>query len=284
MPRNRSPNRDKAFQLWKKSNGERQLKDIAAELGIKDSQVRKWKSQDKWEDNAAADTLPKQETKSNVTKKKHREKEKVILKELEEAELTEMQRLFCLYYIKDFNATNAATKAGYSKGSAHVEGSRLLRNPKVAAEIRRLKGTLHQEIFIDAMDVLNQYIKIAFANIDNYVDFGSIDLFQLDGNGYICYGPDGKPLTKSESYITVKNSDEVDGSLISEIKQGRNGIAIKLHDKMKALEKLAQYFDLLPDNFKRQIEEERNKMAQQKIELEKERLEHTKEMDKSKVW
>ena len=32
MPRARSPNRDKAFQLWIDSQGQRELKDIAAEL------------------------------------------------------------------------------------------------------------------------------------------------------------------------------------------------------------------------------------------------------------
>ncbi|MED1407824.1 terminase, partial [Bacillus mycoides] len=46
---------------------------------------------------------------------------------------------------------------------------------------------------------------------------------------------------------------------------------VKLADKMKALDKLAQYFDLVPDNFKRQIEEERHKMQMevQKVQVDK---------------
>ncbi|KWW56485.1 small subunit of terminase [Enterococcus faecium] len=43
--------------MWLESNGEKQLKEIASELNVSDSQVRKWKSQDKWS----------AELKSNVT-------------------------------------------------------------------------------------------------------------------------------------------------------------------------------------------------------------------------
>ncbi|TKN14882.1 small subunit of terminase [Enterococcus sp. VV15] len=48
MARKRDPRRDEAKRIWMESNGEKQLKDIADELNISDSQVRKWKSIDKW--------------------------------------------------------------------------------------------------------------------------------------------------------------------------------------------------------------------------------------------
>ncbi|HFD6483866.1 TPA: phage terminase small subunit [Enterococcus hirae] len=48
MARKRDPRRDKAKRIWLESNGEKQLKDIASELNVSDSQVRKWKSIDKW--------------------------------------------------------------------------------------------------------------------------------------------------------------------------------------------------------------------------------------------
>lgn len=67
MPRQRSPNRDKAKIMYLESNGSLKLKDIADKLEIKDSQVRKWKSQDKWDEELKG-ALPK--TKSNVTKRK----------------------------------------------------------------------------------------------------------------------------------------------------------------------------------------------------------------------
>lgn len=51
MGRARNPDRDKAMQMWRKSNGTLLLKDIASELGVSSSTVRKWKSQDSWEDD-----------------------------------------------------------------------------------------------------------------------------------------------------------------------------------------------------------------------------------------
>ncbi|PAB61330.1 phage terminase small subunit [Anaeromicrobium sediminis] len=71
MARARSPNRDKAKIMYLESNGEKKLKDIAEELGLKDSQIRKWKSQDKW-DQELKGALPK--TKGNVTNEKKRKK------------------------------------------------------------------------------------------------------------------------------------------------------------------------------------------------------------------
>lgn len=66
MARARSPNRDKAFELWKNSNGKMLLKDIAEQLGVSDSQVRKWKNQDQWDHKLKGNVTKKI---SNVTKK-----------------------------------------------------------------------------------------------------------------------------------------------------------------------------------------------------------------------
>ena len=49
MPRARSPNRELAYQLWAESGGKRELKDIAAQIGVAPQRVRKWKSVDEWE-------------------------------------------------------------------------------------------------------------------------------------------------------------------------------------------------------------------------------------------
>lgn len=48
MARKRDPRRDEAKRIWLDSNGEKQLKEIASELNVSDSQIRKWKSIDKW--------------------------------------------------------------------------------------------------------------------------------------------------------------------------------------------------------------------------------------------
>lgn len=68
MPRARSPNRDKAFQLWIESQGRKSLQDIAAELGVKPEQVRSWKHADQWDAQTKKVTLPN--GKGHVVKRK----------------------------------------------------------------------------------------------------------------------------------------------------------------------------------------------------------------------
>lgn len=67
MARKRDPRRDQAKSIWIDSNGEKLLKDIAADLGVSDSQIRKWKSIDKWSDELKSNVT---NGKSNVTKSK----------------------------------------------------------------------------------------------------------------------------------------------------------------------------------------------------------------------
>src|SRR5690606_4365172 len=100
----------------------------------------------------------------NKTQKKNKAttKEPVI----ENDDLTDKQRLFCIYYIKYFNATKAYQKAYECEyTTAMVNGSRLLRNAKISDEIDRLKAEQANELKIDVRDVLQKYIDIAFADI-----------------------------------------------------------------------------------------------------------------------
>ena len=169
--------------------------------------------------------------------------------------------------MKYFNGTQAALKAGYSKDGAQVQASRLLRRERVSSYIKELKGELVENVFVEAMDVLKEYIKIAFADITNYLNFGQREITIQDD--------DGNEVTRLVNFVDLYEADMVDGSIITEVKQGRDGISVKLADKMKALDKLSQYFDLVPDNFKKQIEEERHKMQMevQKVHVEKMRAE-----------
>ncbi|RJG26695.1 phage terminase small subunit [Paenibacillus thiaminolyticus] len=68
MARERSPGRDKAKQMWLENGGTMKLKDIAAALGIGETQVRKWKSQDRWADNLKGNVT--NESNSNVTNRR----------------------------------------------------------------------------------------------------------------------------------------------------------------------------------------------------------------------
>ena len=54
--------------------------------------------------------------------------------------LTARRERFCQEYVIDQNASAAARRAGYSEGSAHVAGCRLLKDDNVAARIAALQA------------------------------------------------------------------------------------------------------------------------------------------------
>lgn len=52
--------------------------------------------------------------------------------------LNPQQIKFCLEYVKDYNGTQAAIRAGYEEKSAHVQASRMLKKDKVKKFIESL--------------------------------------------------------------------------------------------------------------------------------------------------
>lgn len=275
MPRERSPNRDKAFEIYKEHNGNIENREIAKILGENEKVIAVWKQRDKWNEklnvvqqiNESCTTKIKRKKRNKNSKKEESVIQEII--DIDIPELTEKQKLFCLYYIKNFNATMAAIKAGYSKESAHVEGSRLLKNDKVRNYIKLLKGKMTEDLFIDAMDVLNRYIKIAFADMTDFVEFGQeqVPVMGMFGPVMVDNPETGQQeiLMQTVNKIKFKSAAEVDGGLICEISEGKNGTKIKLEDRQKALDKLAEYFDLFPDKFRRRIAEEKLKLDKLKV-------------------
>ena len=64
--------------------------------------------------------------------------------------LTAKQQQFCREYLIDMNAAAAARRAGYSERTSEQQGSRLLRNVEVEAEIRRLVDERAKRVELDA--------------------------------------------------------------------------------------------------------------------------------------
>lgn len=254
MPRQRSPNRDKAYQFWRESDGAMLLKDIAAQLGVSESQIRKWKNQDKWEQLGMV-TLPN--TKSNVTKPQTHiaaEEKSLVESVMTNEALTEKQRLFCLYYVKCFNATKAYQKAyACSYETAASVSYRLLENDGVRAEIKRLKQNRMNQVLLEPEDIFQKYLDIAFADITDFVQFG-----QEEVQVTTMFGPakdeDGNPITKWVNTVKFNSSSQVDGTIITEVKQGKDGASIKLADRMKALDWLANHMDLATEEQRARID------------------------------
>ena len=248
MSRQRSPSRDEAKRMYLASKGKMLLKDIAKAVGKQDTQIRRWKSLDHWDEELKGNvTIPK----DNVTKQNNGiekpPKTELLPEEIEtlnNEELTEKQRLFCLYYVRWFNATKAYQKA-YSCDyfTAAANGPRLLGNARIKEEIQRIKDAKIKQTMYSTEDYFQKMIDIAYSDVTDYLSFGQEEAQDKNGNTFMM------------NVINLKESCDVDGTLIQEVKQGKDGIAVKLVSKEFALKWLDKHYSEATDLQKAQIEQ-----------------------------
>lgn len=285
MARERSPLRNKAKEVYLNSKGTMKLVDIAAQLNLKDTQIRKWKSQDKWDDElngTSKVTLPnkKVQTKSNVTNRKvtkkpnnKKDKESVadeVKEVMENEELNDSERLFCVIYSKRHNATKAYQQVHHcTYWTAAVEGCKLLKKPKIKETINKLlEAELNKEFLKPGL--IQKYKDIAFSDMGDYLEFGVKQVPQWtknkDGVDIPIIDPNtGEQKIAEYSYVDLKESSMVDTSLITEVSEGKDGIKFKLTDKMKAMDMLSKLSNLLSDKEKTQLDIEYKKLQALKL-------------------
>lgn len=226
----------------------KKLVDIANELGVPDSTVRRWKHTYKWEGERSEKKSERSEQKANARKEEKKVVADEVIQVVDNPDLTDMQRLFCILYVRCFNATKAAIKAGYSRNSAMEQGYQLLRNPSVKGEIARLKQHRLNQAMLEEADIFQKYMDIAFSDITDYVEFGREEVQVMGAFGPVQVDDpetgEKKTLTKEINSVRFRESNEVDGTLITEVKQGKDGASIKLADRMRALDWLAEHMDL----------------------------------------
>lgn len=252
MAARKNPLADRAYELYK---GGMKLVDIADQIGCSPATIRTWKNRYKW-DNGGSETFQKKsETKRNVSKKKIRDETTLddgTKETLQNDDLTPEQQIFCIYYSRTFNAAQSYQKAyGCSYESAMVLGSKLLRNVKVRAEIERLKEIKRQQIVAGADDIVELQMRIAFADIGNYVSFGQKEVTDIETDE-----------TYMISVVDLKESKNTDTQLIQEVKRGKDGVSVKLADKQKAIDWLSKYFLVHPDDkYKAEFDKKRAEVS-----------------------
>ena len=74
--------------------------------------------------------------------------------------LTHRRRRFVEAYVETGNARASAREAGYAERSAHVTGSRLLRNDKVAAAIDVERETLRARTELDQDMLIGELLSL----------------------------------------------------------------------------------------------------------------------------
>lgn len=234
--------RELAFNLYKDSKGEKPLKDIALEVEASPGTVRGWKSRYKW-DELIGKSPPEKER--NVAKEKRSATRNVAAQPvIENDDLTEQQKMFCLFYLQHFNATKAYQQAyQVDYQTANAIGYRLLVNDGIKQELHRLKAELQQDTFVDVKDLIQEYVKQAFADISEVVTSDRKRYKACDAMGKPLKDENGEQIYHYYNTITAKNTGEFDGQLVKEITQGRDGVSVKLYDKQKAMSELMKYYE-----------------------------------------
>lgn len=246
-------------------------KDIALKYNVSIDTVKSWKKRYGW--NRDKPVRGTQKSAHSAPKK-----EKVCNKGVQEEkksaddELSDQEKLFCYHFVRTHNKQQASLLAGYggpnkSKESAAVQSIRLFQRQRVRDEVERLSALFRQEIHVDILDFLEFCMKIVGADIGDYLKFGAVDRLVYDDDGPVKDPDTGEYMKEAVNCVSLGESDLLDTSVIQEIKQGKDGISIKLADKKWAWEQLIKYFDWLPDNWQRGIEERKVALDEKKASI-----------------
>jgi phage terminase small subunit len=247
--------RKEAYRNWALSrntgnNTQQMFQATASNTGLDIDTVKKLHKKDKWEERYQQDLKSgkfereiKKEQKKVLDGVHDKSTAKTIKEIIDESGLQERMKMFIVHYLQSFNATQSAKKAGYTQHSATVAAYQIMANPKVKEVLSKCTELMQTDLYISGKMILEEYMRIAFADMTDYVEFDN-------------------------RRVRLKNSADVDGRLITEVKQGKDGVTIKLADKMKAIERLEKLFNVIPDR---------------KLQLELEKFEFTKQLAQKQV-
>lgn len=163
-----------------------------------------------------------------MTDKKSPARKKTPAKKGQGRPLNPKQKRFCQEYVVDFNATQAAIRAGYSPKTAGVQAHKLLKNAKIQEYITQLSDNLREKTEIDATWVRKRLAMLATADLRHIL------------------GPDGNVLPPEQWPDDVAAS--INGMDVSEILVGNEVMGaikkIRKVDQLKALELLGKHKDI----------------------------------------
>lgn len=163
------------------------------------------------------------------------------------SKLTVKQKVFVAEYLIDLNATQAAIRAGYSKKTAEVTGSRLLSNVKVQSAIQNAMNNREKRTEITADKVLNELAKIAFVDGS---DFARLMTGTRKKKVWNDDTEEYDEIDIDEQFVQFVDTDTLPAekrAAISAIKETRHGIAVESYDKVRALELLGKHLGMFKD-------------------------------------
>lgn len=165
-----------------------------------------------------------------------------------------MQALFIAHYLECWNAAEAARRAGYSESTARSQGSRLLTNVDIQAEINsRLNDIMPKG------EVLSILARHARARMDDFFTIGeetvilreteTIELVEKRGDAQVI-----KRTEKTEEairptvFLDLRRAQETGVlDLVKRYSNGPSGERIELHDSQAAAIQMGKYHGMWVD-------------------------------------
>lgn len=137
-------------------------------------------------------------------------------------QLSTRDKLFCERFIETFEPVDAAAYAGYDVAEAEQVADKILQDDLAVQYLAHLRSNSVALMRVSRPSVLNELAAIAMAN--------PTDVAEWDADGV---------RVKPSASLTREQA-----ACISEIKQTKDGVAVKFHNKLKALEMLATAMSL----------------------------------------
>lgn len=147
--------------------------------------------------------------------------------------LSKKQKLFGDEYLIDLNGTKAAIRAGYSAKTASSIATVLLKREDLQAYIQLRMSQREYRTEITQDRVLHELARIGFSDLSHYLRVTTKRVQDFD-----------------VQEVEIFNTEDItpdDMKAVAEIKQTKEGIALKLHDKVAALEKIGRHLGMFKD-------------------------------------
>ena len=141
--------------------------------------------------------------------------------------LNNKRLVFTKEYLKDFNATQAAIRAGYSPKTAYSQGQRLLKN----VEIKEVLAERLDELTMSAEEVLVRLGEQARSSIADVIE------------------PTGK-----RTFLLDTDKIAEHGHLIKRIYHTKHGVGIELYNSQRALELIGKKHALFTDRIEGKLD------------------------------
>lgn len=124
-----------------------------------------------------------------------------------------------------------------------VKASELSKNGKVMVRLNELINELKERNMVTIERVLAEYAKIGFSNIADYL---KVDDFEVT----VGRNEEGEPIKRTIRGVEIFKTGEIDKDklcAVAEIRETKEGISLKLHDKKGALDSMGKHLGMFTD-------------------------------------